>query len=158
MKKLVYISCLFLFYGCIFTYDPARGLLYVHNNSNEAVYVYLKCGKTDVLPSEPKLELFEFFNNEDGGMLDALGNPLKSGFVSPEYRINAYHRGSLHIGGNRKKPRLPCEENEVTLFFITEKTMRNYDWEEIHKNQMFVKKTTLTKEELENKNWIVTYP
>ncbi len=62
------------------------------------------------------------------------------------------------IGGNRKKPRLPSNENEVTIFFITEKTMRSYDLKEIHKNQMFVKKKKLTKEELENKNWIVTYP
>ena len=36
--------------------------------------------------------------------------------------------------------------------------MRSYDLEEIHKNQMFVKKITLTKEELENEKWIVTYP
>jgi len=132
MKKLVYISCLFLFYGCIFTYDPARGLLYVHNNSNEAVYVYLKYGNADSLPLFSGLELFTFI---DANMKDA-----------------------YTIGGNRKNPRLPSNENEVTLFFITEKTMRSYDLEEIHKNQMFVKKTTLTKEELENKNWIVTYP
>jgi hypothetical protein len=71
-------------YGCIFTYDPPRGLLHVRNSSDEAVYVYLKCGKADVLPSVPKLELFDFFNNEDGSMQDASGNPLKSSFVSPE--------------------------------------------------------------------------
>jgi hypothetical protein len=35
--------------------------------------------------------------------------------------------------------------------------MRSYDWEEIHKNQMFAKKITLTKEELENKNWEYTF-
>ena len=157
MKKLIYISSIFLLYGCIFTYDPPRGLLHVRNSSDEAVYVYLKCGKADVLPSVPKLELFDFFNNEDGSMQDASGNPLKSSFVSPEYRINAYTHGSLQIWGTRKNPRLPCEENEVTLFFITEKTMRSYDWEEIHKNQMFAKKTTLTKEELEKKNREYTF-
>jgi hypothetical protein len=132
MKKLIYISCLFLFYGCIFTYDPTRGLLYVHNTSNEAVYVYLKYGNADSLSLISSLELFTFI---DANMKDA-----------------------YTIGGNRKNPSLPSNENEVTLFFITEKTMRSYDLEEIHKNQMFVKKITLTKEELENKNWIVTYP
>ena len=111
-----------------------------------------------MLPSIPKLELFDSFNNEEGSLQDVSGNPLKSSLVSPEYRINAYTSGSLHILGTRKKPRLPCEENNVTLFFITENTMRSYDWEEIHQNQMFVKKTTLSKEELENNNWIVTYP
>jgi len=132
MKKLIYFSILFLFHGCIFTYDPARGLLYVHNNSNEAVYVYLKYGNADSLPLISGLELFTFI---DANMKDA-----------------------YTIGGNRKKPRLPSNENEVTIFFITEKTMRSYDLKEIHKNQMFVKKKTLTNEELENKNWIVTYP
>ena len=56
-----------------------------------------------------------------------------------------------------EKPRLPSNENEVTIFLLL-KTMRSYDLKEIHKNQMFVKKKKLTKEELENKNWIVTYP
>ena len=151
-----------LLHGCI-TYDPAPGKLYIRNNTDQAVYVYLKYGKADVLPLEPKLELFEFFDNEDGSMQDALGNPLKSCFVSPEYRINAYDLGSLIIGGSANKPRLRStgllsNENEVTLFFITEETMRNYDWGEIHKNQMFVKKRTFTQEELENSNWTVTYP
>ena len=131
MKKLVYISCIFLFYGCIFTYDPARGLLYVHNNSNEAVYVYLKYGNADLLPLISGLDLFTFI---DVNMKDA-----------------------YTIGGTRKKPCLPSNENEVTLFFITEKTMRNYDLEEICKNQMFTEKITLTNNELENKNWEYTY-
>ena len=146
-----------MLHGCIFTFDPAGGLLYIKNNTDEAIYVYLKCGNADSLPLHPKLELFDFFDNEDESMLDAIGNPIKSGFVSPEYRINAYTYGSIHIGGTRKNPRLPCDENEITLFFITEKTMRNYEWDEIYKSQMYVKKTTLTKEELENNDWKYTY-
>lgn len=159
MKKLIYIiGCLLLFCGCVFTYDPAPGRLYIRNNSDEAVYVYLKCGETDILPSEPKLELLEFFNNEDGSMKDTLDNPLKSSFVFPEYRISANHLGFLLIGGNSKKPRLLCKENKITLFFIMEKTMHSYDWKEIHRNQIFAQKRTLTKEELENNNWEVIYP
>jgi hypothetical protein len=154
MKKLIFVIFLFLLYSCIFTYDPPRALLYVRNNSNEAVYVYLKCGNVDSLPLNPKLELFHLTSTN---MKDAHGNVIEPYFFSPEYRINAYAYGSLQICGTRKKPRLPCDENDVTLFFITEKTMRNYDWEEIHKSQMFAKKTTLTKEELENKSWKYTY-
>jgi hypothetical protein len=160
MKKLIYIICAFLLYGCPFTYDPLRGLLYIRNDSGEAVYVYFKCGDTDSLPLVPKLELFAFFDNENMSMLDASGNPLKSGFFSPEYRINAYTFGSLQISGSRNHPRLPCYENNediITLFFIPEKTMRNYEWEEIYENQMFVQKTILTKEELENASWIYIY-
>ena len=131
MKKLVFISCIFLFYGCIFTYNRARGLLHVHNNSNEAVYVYLEFGNADSLPLVPALELFAFI---DVNMKDAYA-----------------------IGGTRKKPHLPSNENEVTLFFIMAKTMCSYDLEEIHKKQMFTRKITLTKQELESSNWVYTY-
>lgn len=126
----------------------------IKNNSDEAIYVYLKCGNVDSLPLSPKLELFNFLSMN---MEDASGNPIPPHFSSPEYRVNAYTFGSLYILGSQKKPRLPCEENEVTLFFITEVIMRNYEWEEIHKEQMFAKKITLTKEELENSNWKYTY-
>lgn len=131
MKKLIYISSLFFLYGCIFTYDPSRGLLYVHNNSNEAVYVYLKYGNADSLQLISGLELFTF--------------------------IDAKKKDAYTIDGTRKKPRLPNNENEVTLFFITEKTMRSYNLEKIHKNQMYVKKITLTKEKLEKNNWEYIY-
>ncbi len=163
MRHFLLISFAVLLQGCIFTYDPAPGKLHIRNNTDQAVYVYLKYGEADVLPLEPKLELFEFFDNEDGSMQDSSGNPLKSCFVSPEYRINAYDLGSLIIGGSANKPRLRStgllsNEKGVTLFFITEKTMRSYDWEEIYQKQMFVKKKTFTQEELENSNWTVTYP
>jgi len=154
MKKLIYIILLFMLNSCLFTYDPAGGLLHIRNNSDEAVYVYLKCGSVDLLPLYPGLELFIYI---DANMEDAHGNPIKPFYTSPDYRINAYNVGGLHVWGTRKNPRLPCKENEVTLFFITEKTMRNNDWKGIYENQMFVKKTTLTKEELKNTNWTYTY-
>lgn len=132
MKKVIYISCLFLFFGCIFTYDPARGLLYVSNNSAEAVYVYLKYGDVDSLPLIPNAGLFTF--------------------------IDVKMRDAYTIDGSRKKPRLPGNENKITLFIITEKMMNSYDLKEMHRNQIFAKKITLTKEELENRNWIITYP
>ena len=157
MKKMMCAVFLFMLCGCVFTYDPPGGLLHIRNNSEEAIYVYLKCGKADLLPLAPKLELFIFFNNENESARDASGNPLKSGLVSPEYRINAYNTGFLHIRGSKKRPCLPCEEKEVTLFFITEKTMRNYDWEDISKDQIFIKKVTITERELDNSNWVYTY-
>ena len=82
MKKLLYIIILILLYGCP-SYDPARGLLYIENNSDEAIYVYLRCANVDSLLLVPKLDLFEFFNNEDLSMRDASGNQLNSSFVSP---------------------------------------------------------------------------
>jgi len=155
MKKIIYIILLFMLTGCPFTFDPARGLLNIWNDSHEAVYVHFNCGNIDSLPLNPKLELFYWSSNDN--MEDAYGNPFKSGFVSPEYRINAYTFGSLRIWGTPNHPRLPCEENELTLFFITEKTILNYDWGEIFENQMFVKRITLTEKELKNNDWNYTY-
>lgn len=143
-----------MFYGCPFTYDPPRGLFYIRNDSDEAIYVYFKCGNVDSLPSYPKLELFNYLSMD---MKDASGNPITPYFSSPEYRINAYNIGSITIWGSRKHPRLPCEEDEVTLFFITELTMRNYEWEEIQREQMFTKRIALTKEEIEKNDWKYTY-
>ena len=158
MKKiLILVVCAFLLYGCPFVFDPLRGQFYIHNNSDEAIYVYFKCGNVDSLPLSPKLELFHFLSMD---MEDAQGNPIEPGFISPEYRINAYTYGSITISGSRDHPRLPCYENReevITLFFIPEKTMRDYEWEKIYENQMFVRKTTLTKEELEKSNWTYTY-
>ena len=45
----------------------------------------------------------------------------------------------------------------MTMFFITEKTMRNYDWGDIHRNQLYVKKITLTEDELVKTNWLYVY-
>ena len=157
MKKiLVLVVCGFLICGCPFTYDPPQGLLDIKNDSDEAIYVYLKCGISDSLPLSPKLELFHFLSMNK----DAQGNPIEHCFISPDYRINAYNWGSIFISGSRKYPRLPCYENReevITLFFIPEKTMRDYEWEEIYANQMYVQKTTLTKEELEKSDWRYTY-
>ena len=135
-------------YSCL-VYDPPRGLFNIFNDSDEAIYVYLIYGNTDSLPLYPKLELFHYFSNDN--MKDAYDNSIKPVFSSPEYRINAYTYGSIHIGGTRNNPDILSDENEVTLFFITEKTMRNHEWDEIYKNQMFVHKETFTKNELKKK-------
>lgn len=131
MKKIIYFGCLFLFYGCIFTYDPPRALLYIHNNSNDAVYVYFHEGKADSLHKFTGLELFDF--------------------------IDVYEEDTYTLGGTRKKPRLPGNLTEITLFFITRNTVENYDFEEIYKNQMFERKVTLTNDELEKMGWEYIY-
>src|SRR5690625_1934334 len=112
--------------------DVCSSDLYVHNNSVEPIYVYFKYGDVDSLPLISSAELFAF--------------------------IDVDMRDVYTTDGNRKKLRLPSSENEVTLFIISEKMMFSHDLEEIHRNQSFEKKITLSEEELENKNWIVTYP
>lgn len=154
MKKILFLGFCGLLCSCLFAYDPPRGVLNIFNDSEEAIYVYLKCGNSDSLPSSQGLELFHF---SSANMEDASGNPIKPRLSSPEYRINAYDRGGLHIWGTVKKPRLPCNENTLTLFFIQEKTIRNYSWNDIYTNQMFVKKATLTEGELIKNQWLYIY-
>lgn len=131
MKKLIFISCLLLFCGCIFTYDPARALLYIQNNSNKAIYVYPEYGNVDSLPPITRLQQLIF--------------------------IGANMKDSYTIGGTRKKPNFPNSENEITFFFIDEETIRSLGLDEVCKKQKFVKKVTLTKEVLENDSWQYIY-
>lgn len=154
MKKIILIISVFLLNSCIFTYDPPSGLLNINNNSNKAIYVYLKCGNVDSLPLYPKLELFQLVSAK---MEDAKGNTIKPYYISPEYRINAYTVGSLSVWGTRKNPSLPCKENKVTLFFITEKTMQDFSWEEIYRKQLYEKKLILNEAELRRSDWEVIY-
>ncbi|MDR1006703.1 MAG: hypothetical protein LBL74_07555 [Bacteroidales bacterium] len=156
LKYAIYLFVIYSFTAC----EGIEDILHIRNNSDEAIYVYLECGNVDSLPLSPKLELFNFISAD---MKDAHGNTIEPYFISPDYRINAYSTETLHGGiegrvfGKPKEPRFPCEENELTLFFITEKTMREYNWEEIYKNQMFTKKVTLTEDELKNLDWKYTY-
>lgn len=143
-----------LLYSCIFTYDPPRGMLHIRNYSDEAIYIYLKCGSVDSLPLKPELDLFiTVYMN----MQDANGNPIDNPITSPDYRINAYQLGSIAIMGTSSKPHLPCDEKEATLFFITEKTMRTYDWGKIYRDQLFAKKVILTEEQLSKNDWQYVY-
>ena len=159
MKWIRFFSCCTLLYFCI-SCEGISDILYIQNDSDEAVYVYFTCGNTDSLPLHPKLELFHF---SSANMEDAYGNSIKPRLTSPSYRINAYSisplKGELEgrLWNSSKKTRLPCKENEVTLFFITEKTMHDYDWKDIYRDQLYVKKITLTEKELVKNNWLYVY-
>lgn len=160
MKTMKWISCFGLLLYCCTSCEGISDILYVRNDSDEAIYVYCICGDKDSLPSHPKLELFHFSSAD---MKDAYGNSVEPRFATPSYRINAYDIGSLKGGlegrlwNTSSKKRLPCKENKMTLYFITEKTMRNYDWGDIHRNQLYVKKITLTEDELVKTNWLYVY-
>ena len=159
MKKLNYIYCLFLLQGCVFTFDPALPRLYIHNNSDENILVYERCGNVDFLPPISGYTILRYRGDSDSviSFRDVDSVPRFSGlhlFTWVDANTVAYGT----VGGTRKKPRLSCNEKEITLFFITENTILNYDWDEIHKRQMFVKKITLTEQELHDANWTYIYP
>lgn len=129
IKKIICISCMFLFLIGLCSYDPPRGALFVHNNSIDTVYVYYNYGKADSLPRVSSLYVL-------------------SSIMPDKYDVCA-------ICGTPKKPNL-CGI-DMTLFFITKGTIDNYDLDEIYNNQMYVKKMTLTEEYLKKNNWKYTY-
>lgn len=136
-------------------YDPPRAFFYIYNYSDEAVYYYDVCNKSDSIPQKPRLSLFH--NVDDINKKDKLGNPIFSSIVQPGYRIDAYDVGKKMIWGTRNNPEFPDGVKEITLFFITEKTMRENNWRQIYDGQLYESKVTLTEDELKSKCWRYTY-
>lgn len=134
--------------------DYRAGSLTIYNYSDSAIYVYMKCGKVDSLPLEPGLELFIEPKTET---TDKCGNVIFQPLVPPEYRVNAFGHGNITVGGDEDNPKLPCNVQDVTLFFIKEKTMRDYDWEQIYKGQMYAERITFSEEELNSLCWRYSY-
>ena len=93
MKTMKWISCFGLLLYCCTSCEGISDILYVRNDSDEAIYVYCICGDKDSLPSHPKLELFHFSSDDM-----KYGNSVEPRFASPSYRINAYDIGSLKGG------------------------------------------------------------
>jgi lipoprotein len=131
-----------------------KGSLIIYNYSDSAIYVYMKCGIADSLPLEPGLELFMESKTKN---TDKCGNLIFEPIISPEYRVNAFKHGSLTVGGNEDNPSLLCDSSTVTLFFIKEKTMHDYDWEQIYKGQIYAERITFTEKELTNLCWRYSY-
>ena len=143
--------------GCIIpVYDPPRGSIELHNYSDQPIYVY--SNYEDTLPPTPALELF---NTYDSKRYDAWGNEMPKPTLSvPEERIDAYSYGKVRTGGSKRHPSIghpKNPDNKLYLFFITEETMRNHTWEEIWKDQLYVKKDSVTEGEMEKTLWRYTY-
>lgn len=165
MKKIftaLLLVCLLSFTSCLFyNFDPKsepsiydRAWITIYNYSDSAIYVYMKDGVADSLPLSPGLELFIKSKTET---TNKFGNAIFHPIVSPEYRINAFGYGDLIIDGDCDNPKLPCGKQEVTLFFIKDKTMRNYSWAQIHEKQLYESKIVITESELKSKCWSISY-
>lgn len=158
MKKIfVPIAFMVALNGCIIpVYDPPRGSIELHNYSDQPIYVY--SNYEDTLPPTPALELF---NTYDSKRYDAWGNEMPKPTLSiPEERIDAYSYGKVRTGGSKRHPSIghpKNPDNKLYLFFITEETMRNHTWEEIWKDQLYVKKDSVTEGEMEKTLWRYTY-
>jgi hypothetical protein len=150
-KSFFIVLSLSIFYGCP-NYDPSQEMITVHNYTDSAIYVCHSC--SDTLPKEPALNLFELI---DSNSLNIKGESMKGHIYSPDYRVNAYSYGSIGIPANESAIKQCCDK-KIRLYFITEKTMREKTWKEIHKNQLYKKKITLTIDELKECDWEIEYP
>lgn len=150
MKNLFPLFLIICCYGCP-SFDPPTGILCIHNYSDSAIYVYESCD--DSLSSTGELSLFLKFY----GGVDENGKP-KDPIYSPNYRVNAYSYGEFAGYGTPNNPKLYCKgQDHITLFFISENTMRNHSWNEVVDRQLFEKKIRLNQTQLDSLNWKVTY-
>lgn len=141
MKKVVLVLFCVLISGCV--YDPPSAHIEVENCTDSAIYVYYSF--CDSLELSKPLYLFE--ENKHGGL---------SKYSSPNYRINAYSIGGIGTLGQSslfKKNR----NEKIRLFFIKEKIMRDFSWEEIVKKHLYEEKLTLTEKELMKNDWMIVY-
>ncbi|MDR1090406.1 MAG: hypothetical protein LBL79_04955 [Prevotella sp.] len=56
------------------------------------------------------------------------------------------------------KSKLTFENGVMMLFFFNKEVIENFPWETIVKNKMYLKKYDLTLEDLQAKDWTITYP
>ena len=59
--------------------------------------------------------------------------------------------------GKTKNVTKKCKDKKIRFFFILESTMREYNWEEIYKYQMYEKKLMFTEIGLWMNDWVVVY-
>ena len=147
MKTLLIYSVCVLLIGC----DPPLGKICIYNHTRKTIFVLRTCKNS--IDEESSLRAY-FPPNPNS--YDADGNKMKDK-VTPDYKINPNSHGFLAIGGSTNKPKLLCENKEVFLFFISEKTLINNTWEEICDKKLYEKKMKLNEHELDSMNWIVIY-
>lgn len=151
MKKIISLICVFLFYGCIFTYDPPQKFIDVYNNSDSTIYVAYSY--TDSLSKYPMLCLFDTLKVN---ATDAQGNSITGKIYSPNYRINPYSFGTIEAPAEKSSfKNIP--DGKLRVFFISEHTMKTRTWNDIYSNQLYQKKVKYTYKELQECHFSITY-
>jgi hypothetical protein len=140
-KYFIIVFLLVTFPKCM--YDPPRHGISVLNYTGSAIYVSYSLN--DSINSNNKLELFETYNYNNSKHI-----------VSPHYRIDACNIGSIGVSG-REELLNESPDKKIRLFFISEKTMRSKTWKEIINKKEYIKKVTISIDDLKNKNWMVRY-
>lgn len=152
MKRIFLIFSTILILGCI--YDPPTKGITIFNNTDRAIYVHYSCsGKM-----EKSAELVLFRKNADEVQsVDEYDLP-KPSTSSPEYRVNAFSYSQLGGFGNGEKRELLCGNSKnITVFFISEDTMKAYNWNTICNRNLYNKRMEISKEVLDSLKWTVFY-
>ena len=150
MKRLILLlPFCFLLLGCP-VYDPPNGEIKIHNSSKNAIYVCSEC--SDTLSLSNPLRLFIINDNS----YDEQGKKMTD-TIFPRYKINRDSTGLIGVWGTPTKPQLFCNDKKIRLFFINERVMKEKEWAEICKFDLYEKKLVLTQSELEKMNWEITY-
>jgi hypothetical protein len=145
--SLLLFLLLFLI-GCPVYDPPNSGPSIFYNCSDEAIYVYhSKNGKLEI---EPKLNLFEFKKEEFMFKNLSCDNLLKS----PDYRINAYEEKEVN---NITQYLRNISSDSLYFFFIKEKTMREFAWQDIVERQLFESYVSISMANYNDLHRVVTY-
>lgn len=138
IRYLIFLACSVQI-GC----DPISSLT-IHNYSDHVIYCYITCD--DSIAIKYRMDLFITFRKND---FDEI--------TSPEYRICAYsYKDQTKIGSWEEMVK-NCADRTLKFFFITEDSMKEHTWEEIVRDQLFVRKHVYTLDELKALNWVVRY-
>jgi len=143
MKKYLILLIVLMFHSCIIPVVDFAFNIPVANYSDSTVYVCASC--SDTLEKGRNLQLKEY-------------SVVKKEYKYPHYRIEKDTIGCVTFR-DRKVEQIfnRCKDRKMRFYFILESTMREYSWEEICENQMYEKRLTLTKEDLEKTDWVVIY-
>lgn len=155
MKKMFLILIAVICTECPFpAMDPARGSIYIRNYSDRPIYVYESWD--DSLALNPSLDLFVNVSYPDTTKTFNIWRSADT-IYCPSYRIDAYGMGDIVVMGTFYTPQFPNKTDTLSLFFITEESMRSYSWEEIWRQQMYVKKISFSEADMQKRAWAYTY-
>lgn len=131
-KTILFISYLLIMNSC--EIDPWDFKLKITNSSDKAVYFYNSFSFPDTAI------LFE-------------ANPIKS----PEFfKINPGDTESDRVRGTWEGK---FESMDTLMIFIfDEETLQTVSWDTIRENYMILKRYDLSMEDLQEKDWTITYP
>ena len=151
---LVVLGCL---YGC--PEYANRDPIYFQNNTEKPIYVFYSCN--DSTP-----QYIRQYRKNDSVVIDSIPTPQELLFETYQIgdkelkvaddRFPAYSSKSIVIDRFLVKT---CKNKTMYFFLISVETMKKArSWEEIERNDLYIKKLKYSYEELKEMDWEIVYP